>query len=299
MALKVSEKLLGGSNRCFIIAEIGQNHQGNVNTAKEMIRKAAECGVDCVKFQRSNLEAKFTKSALDRLYPSPNSFGATYGDHKKFLEFSSEDFRELKTFTEDCGLIFSASAMDPVALDELISLEVDFIKIGSGDANNFPLLEKGKLSGRPLIISTGMQDQGTIERINELIGEEPFGLLHCVSCYPTSPEDANLQLIPEFRKNFRQATVGYSGHELETEIISLAAVAMGAKILERHFTLGKSLKGSDHKCSLEPQEMKKLVKNIRECFQEIGHCPGRGFSESDRSATKRHNGRRLPEKVSV
>lgn len=215
-----------------------------------------------MKFQRSHLNAKFTRSALDKPYNSPNSFGATYGDHKRFLEFSDEDFKELKRYSEENGMIFSASAMDEVSLGELLGMGVPFVKIGSGDSNNFSLLTKARDSGRPLIISTGMRNQETIERIYSLMDDNPFGLLHCVSAYPTAPEDANLQFIREYQNNFPKAIIGYSGHEVG-QTISLAAIAMGAKILERHFTVDKTLKGSDHKCSLEPQEMAELVINVR------------------------------------
>ncbi|XP_059622534.1 sialic acid synthase, partial [Phlebotomus argentipes] len=269
MALKVCDKIVGEGKPCFIVAEIGQNHQGDINLAKELILEAKQCGVDCVKFQRSNLSAKFTRSALERPYTSLNSFGATYGEHKSFLEFSAEDFRDLQRFSAENDIIFTASAMDEVALDELLAMGVPLVKIGSGDANNLPLIKKARDSGVPLIISTGMQRQETIEQIHSLMAERSFGLLHCVSSYPTRVQDANIQFIEVFQKCFPKAIVGYSGHEIGQEI-SLAAVAMGAKIVERHFTLDKNLKGSDHKCSLEPKEMSQFVENVRKLEHFLG-----------------------------
>ncbi|XP_055691137.1 sialic acid synthase [Lutzomyia longipalpis] len=260
---EISNRIIGKGHPCFIIAEIGQNHQGDLETAKKMILQAKECGVDCVKFQRSHLPAKFTKAALGRPYSSLNSFGATYGEHKMFLEFSQSDFRELKRFSEEeVGIIFGVSAMDEVALEELLDMGVAFVKIGSGDANNFPLIRKARDARRPLIISTGMQNDGVIERIYSTMQGRAFGLLHCVSSYPTEVQDVNLQHIKGFQEKFPKAVIGYSGHELNG-LVSVVAVAMGASILERHFTLDKNLQGSDHKCSLEPPEMTRLVKNVR------------------------------------
>ena len=136
-------KHLSTSGRTFIIAEIGQNHQGEMDLAKRMIQEAKKRGADCVKFQKSSLNDKFTRSALERSYDSVNSFGPTYGEHKKYLEFSEEQFKELKKFAEDeVGILFSSSAMDEKAADFLLTLNLPFIKIGSGDVNNPFLLEK-------------------------------------------------------------------------------------------------------------------------------------------------------------
>ncbi|XP_034662679.1 sialic acid synthase [Drosophila subobscura] len=245
----------------YIIAEIGQNHQGCLEEAKKMILKAKEAGCHCVKFQKSNLPAKFTRSALARDYVSENAWGKTYGEHKEYLEFSKEQYQELQAYSQELNLDFTASAMDELSLDFLADLKVPFIKIGSGDANNFPLLKKASGLGLPLVISTGMQTLQTVDKIVSIMedaGKSDYALMHCVSAYPTPPKDCNLRLISMLKQRFPNVVIGYSGHELGVAITQ-AAVLLGARIVERHFTLDKNQKGSDHRCSLEPLELKSLI----------------------------------------
>ncbi|KAJ8917194.1 hypothetical protein NQ315_012686 [Exocentrus adspersus] len=219
-------------NQTFIIAEVGQNHQGDFNLAKRLIRVAKDCGADCVKFQKTCLSQKFNERALQRAYTSPNSFGRTYGEHKAFLEFSETEFVQLQLYADEIDILFTASAMDTESLKFLAEMGVPFIKIGSGDANNFLLIEKAAATGIPLIISTA-----------------PY-------------EDINLSVVNLYKKEFPDIAIGYSGHELGTHV-SIAAVAMGCKILERHITVDRHLKGTDHKCSLEPREFREMVRCIR------------------------------------
>ncbi|XP_049282023.1 sialic acid synthase [Anopheles funestus] len=251
-------------SKTFIVAEIGQNHQGSLCTAKQMIKAAKECGADCVKFQRSNLTEKFTASALARPYAGPNSWGNTYGEHKAWLEFSIAQYRELQRFARENDITFTASAMDAASFRELEEqLNVPFIKIGSGDADNVPLLRYAANRTVPLIISTGMQDWSHICTIYGMFRHrKDVGLLHCVSSYPTPAEDTMLQMIPLFRSHFPALTVGYSGHELGIQL-SVASVGLGARIVERHFTLDKSWKGTDHQASLNPVEFARMVRCIR------------------------------------
>lgn len=188
-------RLIGEGRPTFIIAEIGQNHNGDLKIAKELIRKAKECGADCVKFQKSSLSDKFTATALERPYTSIHSFGDSYGDHKRFLEFSNEDYQTLLNFAKDIGIAMTASAMDPVSVDVLIDiLKVPFIKIGSGDSNNPFLLEKvAKQTDVKAVISTGMSDMEDVQRIFDTFKQHRttqnnFVLLHCISSYPTPLE---------------------------------------------------------------------------------------------------------------
>ncbi|EDV91472.1 sialic acid synthase [Drosophila grimshawi] len=251
-------------NEVYIIAEIGQNHQGCPETAKRMILEAKKAGCHCVKFQKSDLAAKFTSSALNRKYVSDHAWGSTYGQHKEYLEFSKEVYHLLQDYSREIGIDFTASAMDERSLEFLADLRVPFIKIGSGDANNFPLLTKAASLQIPLVISTGMQTMSTVDKIVEIMSEsrnEMYALMHCISAYPTPPTDCNLGLISVLMRRFPNVTIGYSGHELGVSITK-AAVLMGARIVERHFTLDKNQKGSDHRCSLEPAEMCSLVRGI-------------------------------------
>ncbi|KAK6644176.1 hypothetical protein RUM43_000443 [Polyplax serrata] len=263
--IKLGQKYaIGPDERCFIIAEIGQNHQGDINLAKEMITVAKTCGADCVKFQKSHLPSKFNKGALLRSYDGPNSWGKTYGDHKRFLEFNEPEFIEIQKFAEQQDILFSTSVMDNVSLLFVNSLNVPFIKIGSGDTHNRQLLKHAAQLGKPLIISTGMSNSSEIIDLYNFL--QPFGtefcFLHCVSSYPLPPKDVNLNVIRHYKEIFPDINIGYSGHELGIDI-PLAAVALGAKIIEKHFTLDKSLKGTDHICSLNPDEFKNMVSSIR------------------------------------
>ncbi|XP_017026907.1 sialic acid synthase [Drosophila kikkawai] len=259
-------KILNGfqDEAVYIIAEIGQNHQGSLATAKQMISEAKKAGCHCVKFQKSDLPAKFTRSALERKYVSDHAWGKTYGEHKEYLEFSKDQYLELQAYSRELNVDFTASAMDERSLDFLLELNVPFIKIGSGDANNFPLLKKAAGLDLPLVISTGMQTMTTVERIVQIMeeaGKHNFALMHCVSSYPTLPKDCQLQTISLLRQRFPSVVIGYSGHELGISI-SKAAVLLGARIVERHFTLDKNQKGSDHRCSLEPTELRTLSRAI-------------------------------------
>ncbi|XP_073996840.1 N-acetylneuraminic acid synthase isoform X2 [Rhodnius prolixus] len=231
-----------------------------------------ESGADCVKFQKSCLYEKFTKQALEAPYKNKNSWGQTYGDHKKHLEFSEDQYLILQKYAEEMGILFTASAMDPISLDFLLSLSVPFIKIGSGDADNILLIEKAAATQVPLIISTGMQTMESVENIYNLVKKfhSQFALLHCISAYPTPSTEANINVITKFRERFSDIVIGYSGHE-ENYNITLAAVALGAKIVERHITLDNSWKGNDHKCSLTPNNFKNMVDSIREIEGALGN----------------------------
>ncbi|XP_076869263.1 N-acetylneuraminic acid synthase a [Brachyhypopomus gauderio] len=262
---------IGGTHPCFIIAEIGQNHQGDIEIAKKMIRMAKECGADCAKFQKSELEHKFNKRALERPYTSQHSWGKTYGEHKRHLEFSHEQYKQLQRYAEEVGIFFTASGMDEMAVEFLHELNVPFFKVGSGDTNNFPYLEKTAKKGRPMVVSSGMQSMETMRRVYQTVKEhnQKFCILQCTSAYPLEPEDVNLRVISEYQKEFPDIPIGYSGHESGITI-TLGAVALGAKVVERHVTLDKTWKGNDHAASLDPHELTELVRAIRTLERALG-----------------------------
>ncbi|TRY85732.1 hypothetical protein DNTS_031917 [Danionella cerebrum] len=262
---------IGGNQPCFIIAEIGQNHDGNFERAKELIKMAKECGADCAKFQKSVLEHKFNNRALERPYNSKNSWGKTYGEHKRYLEFNEDQYRELQKYANELGIFFTASGMDDMAVEFLDKLNVPFFKVGSGDTNNFPYLEKTAKKGRPMVVSSGMQSMETMQRVYETLKKytQDFCILQCTSAYPLEPKDVNLRVITEYQKMFPDIPIGYSGHETGINI-TVAAVALGAKVVERHVTHNKEAKGSDHAASLDRDELKKLVDAIREVEKAMG-----------------------------
>ncbi|XP_071493273.1 N-acetylneuraminate-9-phosphate synthase-like [Diadema antillarum] len=264
-------RMVGQNHPVFVIAEIGQNHQGDINIAKELIKVAKDAGADCAKFQKSNLAVRFNRAARERPYNSRNAWGPTYGEHKAFLEFSEAEFRELQAYAKEIGIFFTSSAFDESALEFLDSIDVPFLKIPSADANNFQYIERAAKMNRPLVISTGMQDMETVKQIYETVKahHDKFVLLQCTSTYPLDAKDVHLLVIQEYKERFPDVPIGYSGHEGGVAITT-AAVALGAKVVERHITLNKSWKGSDHAASLDPAELTALVKAIREVETALG-----------------------------
>ncbi|XP_074554720.1 N-acetylneuraminate-9-phosphate synthase-like [Halichoeres trimaculatus] len=269
-------RVIGGDHPCFIIAEIGINHQGDLETAKRMIKMAKDCGADCAKFQKSEIACRFNKKALLRPYLNKNSWGDTYGEHKRHLEFSHEQYKELQKYAEEVGIFFTASATDGMAVDFLDEINVPFIKVTSTDASNFSYLEKIAKKGRPMVVSSGMQSLERMRQVYKTLKKYNlnFTILQCTSCYPLDFKNVHLRVILEYQKEFPDIPVGYSGHESGI-CVSVAAVAMGAKVLERHVTFNKTWKGSDHAASLEPSELAELVRSIR----TVEIAMGSGFKQ--------------------
>ncbi|OWR50680.1 sialic acid synthase [Danaus plexippus] len=271
LEVKITEDIrIGGKNPCFIIAEVGQNHQGDIEVAKKLIKAAKDAGANCVKFQKTCLNEKFTKKYLEKPYDSPNSWGKTYGEHKRHLEFSESQYRELFKYAQEVGILFTASAMDMVSFDFLVNIKVPFIKIGSGDSNNLLFLKYAASKKIPLIISTGMVDKQAVKTIYDIIAAQhkQFCLLHCISAYPVPFEDCNLTVLQDYKNTF-DIPVGYSGQEVGTAV-ALGAIALGAKVLEKHITLDKGLRGTDHVCSLTPTEFQQLVRDVRVIEASLG-----------------------------
>lgn len=269
--ISINNLKIGSNNPVFIIAEIGINHQGEVAIAKQLISAAKESGADCVKFQKRTISRILTKAGLDMIYENPNSFGKTYGEHKKVLELSDEDYYQLKKYSEKLDLVFCASGWDEESIDFLDKLGVSYFKMASADITNFPLLEHVANKGKPIFMSTGMSNMNIVKKAVQLVSKtnKKIGLLQCTSTYPTSFEQINLNVIKTYRKEFRECVIGYSGHELGIAV-PVAAVSLGAKIIERHFTLDRTMKGGDHAASLEPQGFKKMVRDIRNIEKAMG-----------------------------
>ncbi|SNR67920.1 sialic acid synthase [Humidesulfovibrio mexicanus] len=259
-----SGRAIGQGHPCFIVAEVGNNHQGDMAQARRMVQEAARAGVDAVKFQKRHMESLLTRAGREAPYTGANSFGPTYGAHRKALELSVEQMAELKELTESLGLVFFASAWDEVSLEEMLGLGMQLIKICSADLVNVPLVRKIAASGLPIIMSTGMSTLEEVDAAVSLIRQrnERLVLLHCNSSYPCAPEQIGLPVM-EFLRERYGLPVGYSGHERGLAP-SVASVALGACVVERHFTLDKNQVGTDHKASLEPAELAELVAMIRE-----------------------------------
>lgn len=255
---------LSHSDRVFFVAEAGINHNGSLKNAFELVDIAKRAGADAVKFQKRTVSRILTKEGLNKIYETPNSFGKTYGEHKDYLELSKEDFRDLKKYADNLGIPLLASGWDEESIDFLYEIGVPFFKMASADLTNFPLLEYTAKKGLPMIISTGMADFETVKEAYELVSmiNSKVAILQCCSSYPSSLTDINLNVIKTYQEHFKPAVVGYSGHEVGTSV-SIAAAALGAKIIERHITIDKTMKGGDHLASLEEDELTSLIKEIR------------------------------------
>jgi sialic acid synthase SpsE/SAM-dependent methyltransferase len=260
-----------GFKKTYVIAEIGINHNGDVNLAKQLMDESKKAGADCVKFQKRVVDDSFTKSKLDEPYNTPNSWGETYGLHKHHLEFSEQELKTLRDYANILDIDFASTGCDYKSVDFLDTLDMKFFKTASGDITNLPLLKKVASKNKPFIISTGMTDIKTLKHVvNELNKiNTNFAILICTSTYPCPFEDIHLNNLETFRHEFPNKVIGYSGHE-KGFIPTLAAVSKGAKIVERHVTLDKTMRGSDHKGSIEPNELKELIDAIHIIEQSLG-----------------------------
>jgi sialic acid synthase SpsE len=269
--LQLGNKNVGDGHPAFIIAEIGINHQGDVSIAKNLIQKAKECGADAVKLQKRSISRILTKSGLEMAYDNRNSFGKTYGEHKIALELSEADYHELNTYCKKMDIIFCASGWDEESIDFLDEMGIPFFKMASADLTNFPLLVHTAKKNKPMILSTGMADmkmvQAAYSQVNQINNQ--IAILQCTSTYPSAFSEVHLNVLQTFMKEFPDTVIGYSGHE-QGIAIPPAAVALGAKIIERHFTLDRTMKGGDHASSLEPQGFAKMVRDIRAVEESMG-----------------------------
>lgn len=268
-------KFVGGDHPCFVLAEAGINHQGRVDLAKELIKVAKEQGADGVKFQKRNVDRILTAEGLAKPYDNANSFAPegdrTYGAHKRALELDFDAWREMKAYADEIGILFTASGWDEDSVDFLDALGVPFFKMASADLTNYPLLEHTAKKGKPMIISSGMVDMATVEGAVGFLKQftSNIVLLQCTSTYPCKAETVNLRVMETYRQTFPDVVIGYSGHE-NGIAISTAAATMGAKLIERHFTLDRTWKGGDHAASLEPTGLGKLIRDIHTVEEALG-----------------------------
>jgi len=262
---------VGEGEPCFIIAEAGVNHNGDVELGKKLIDAAKSSGADAVKFQAFRAERLATRGARKADYQRITQGDDSQLEMLRRLELSEVEFKELADYSRKREIIFLSSCFDPESADLLEKLDIAAYKMGSGELTNLPLLRHVASKGRPMILSSGMS---TMEEVAEALGTVSEGgcdrvvLLHCVSSYPVKADDVNLRVIETLRDHFR-IPVGFSDHTL-SPVIPAAAVALGAVMIEKHFTLDHKLPGPDHRMSLEPEEFRRMTANIREVEKALG-----------------------------
>lgn len=261
--IEIDGNKIGSSCPCYIVAEIGINHNGELNLAKKLIDAAVNSGADAVKFQKRDIESLYTQQVLEN--PNLENQGTEILiDVLREVEFNEQEYVELINYCKDKKITFLSTAWDIPSVDFLEKIRVPAYKVASADMTNFPLIKYISKTKKPMIISSGMSMMDEIEKTVNFVKNlnVPFVLLHSNSTYPSPVDLLNLDLIPTLRKNF-QIPVGYSGHE-QTIIPSVTAANLGAVIIERHITLDKTMKGLDQSASLEPDDFKTLVNFIRE-----------------------------------
>ncbi len=256
--------------KVFIIAEAGVNHNGSLDLAKKLVDKALEAGVDCIKFQTFKSENLVSMSAQMAEYQKEN-LGKDESQYKmlKELEISFEEFKELKKYCEEKNIMFLSTPFDLESCDFLNDLDMKIFKIPSGEITNLPYLRKINSFGKKVILSTGMANLNEIQDALNVLKDCDVSLLHCTTEYPCPYDNVNLNAIDTLKKEFK-LEVGYSDHTQGIEV-PIAAVAKGATIIEKHFTLDRNMEGPDHKASLEPNELKQMVTSIRNIEKAFGN----------------------------
>ena len=281
--IKIGNRLIGDGQPAYIIAEIGINHNGNLDTAKEMILAAQETGADAVKFQKRTPKLCVPRDQWDIMRETPWGY-ISYIDYREKVEFGLEEYKSIDAFCRELGIDWFASVWDEGAIDFMESFNPVCYKVGSASLTDIGMLKKIRSTGRPIILSTGMSTFEQIETSVNAIGMDNLALMHSTSAYPCDPLELNLRMIETLRKRYT-CPIGYSGHEVGL-ITTVVAVSMGACMVERHFTLDRAMWGGDQSASVEPGGFRKLVKYIRVTEMALGDGVKRVY-DSEKSSLKK------------
>lgn len=265
-SVRIAEREIGPGHSTFVVAEIGINHNGSLETAKRLIAAAVTAGCDAVKFQKRSVDVVYSPEELARPRESP--FGATNGDLKRGLEFGADQYAEIDRYCASSNIMWFASCWDEASVDMMEQFNPPCYKIASASLTDDNLLRHHRKTGRPIIASTGMSTLEQIDHAVEVLGQRDLVLLHTTSTYPSEVAELNLRAIPRIIERY-QLPIGYSGHEVGL-YTTLAAVVLGACVIERHITLDRAMWGSDQAASVEPQGLARLVKDIRAVEKGLG-----------------------------
>jgi N-acetylneuraminate synthase len=265
-SVRVGNKTVGRGRPCYVIAEIGINHNGDLDLAKRLISVAVAAGCDAVKFQKRTVDVVYTAEELDKPRESP--FGTTNRDLKEALEFTLGDYQAIDAYCRAVKMPWFASCWDERSVDFIAQFDVPCYKIASASLTDDALLRHTRATGKPIILSTGMSTLAEIDHAVEVLGRENLLMLHACSTYPAHYEELNLRAIPAIQERYG-VPVGYSGHETGIPS-SVAATVLGACVVERHVTMDRAMWGSDQAASLEPNGISRLVRDIRLVEQSLG-----------------------------
>jgi N-acetylneuraminate synthase len=282
--IKLGSKLVGDGHPAYVIAEIGINHNGDLEIAKEMIKAAAHAGADAVKFQKRTPEICTPPEQQRQMRETPWGY-ISYLDYRYKVEFDQEAYAEIDRHCLGQGIAWMVSVWDEPSVDFMEKFKTPAYKVPSASLTDLALLKYARKTGKPIIISTGMSTMDEIHRGVDAAGLENLLIMHCTSAYPCDPEELNLRMIETLRKEFPETPIGYSGHEVGL-VPSAVAVALGACAVERHFTLDRAMWGSDQAASVEPGGFERLVKYIRVTEAGLGDGVKKVY-ESEMSSRKK------------
>ena len=282
--IKLGNRMVGDGHPAYVIAEIGINHNGDMDIVKGMIDAAVHAGADAVKFQKRTPEVCTPPEQQKQMRETPWGY-ITYLDYRYKVEFNEEQYREIDRYAREKGIAWMASVWDEPSVDFLEKFDTPAYKVPSASLTDLPLLKYVRKTGKPMIISTGMSTMEQIHKAVKVIGTENLIIMHCTSTYPCEPEELNLKMIETLRREFPDNPIGYSGHEVGL-VPSAVAVALGASSVERHLTLDRAMWGSDQAASVEPGGFEKLVKYIRVTEAGLGDGVKKVY-ESEKGSMKK------------
>jgi N-acetylneuraminate synthase/sialic acid synthase len=285
--LVVEGRRIADDTPAYVIAEIGHNHQGEVEKAKALVHAAKECGVDAVKLQKRDNRRLYTRALYEAPYDNEHSFGRTYGEHREALELSAADWLELREFCREEGVTLFGTVFDEPSADFLAELGAPAFKIASADLVNTPLLRHVASFGRPMFISTGGGTLEDVERaVDTILPINPqLCVMQCTASYPCSVEELNLRVIETYRERFPEVVVGLSDHQSGIAM-ALVGFMLGARVIEKHFTLDHAWRGSDHAFSLMPEGMRRLVRDLHRVPLALGDGVKRPLPSEERPLEK-------------
>jgi sialic acid synthase len=278
---------ISDNDPCYVIAEVGANHMGSLENAKQMFLVAKRCGVNAVKLQKRDNISLFTKTMYDMAYVNDNSFGETYGEHREAVEFGKEEYVELQNYAKELGLTMFATPFDIVSADFLQDLDMPAYKTASADITNTPLLKRIASFGKPMFVSTGAATMEDVERAYETIMpiNQDLCILQCTSSYPVDPSEMNLKVIQTYKEKFPDIVVGLSDHQ-NGIAMALAGYVLGARVIEKHFTVNRSWRGTDQPFSLEESGLHKLVRDLQRANIAFGDGIKKPFDSEKKTMYK-------------
>ncbi|GJQ35450.1 MAG: sialic acid synthase [Anaerolineaceae bacterium] len=282
--IKFGNRMIGDGHPAYIIAEIGINHNGDLEIAKKIIDAAVHAGADAVKFQKRTPEVSTPPEQQKQMRETPWGY-ITYLDYRYKVEFNEEQYREIARYCKEKKIDWMVSVWDEPSVDFMEKFETPAYKVPSASLTDHNLLKYVRKTGKPVIISTGMSTMKQIHKGVNAVGEDNLVIMHCTSTYPCEPEELNLKMIETLRKEFPKNPIGYSGHEVGL-IPSAIAVAYGACSVERHITLDRAMWGSDQAASVEPGGFERLVKYIRVTEASLGDGVKKVYASEQSSLKK-------------